>query len=91
MGRVFNDRRTRHVVLRDVQGMRYLHLSQVRVHGNLKSSNCVIDSRWVLKVTNFGVKGIYERYQTQLPPVTSKGNKYRGTPCVQRFAFSNCC
>lgn len=44
-----------------LQGMRYLHLSTIRVHGNLRSSNCVIDSRWVLKVTDVGVKGIYER------------------------------
>ena len=34
--------------------MEYIHKSILRSHGNLKSSNCVIDSRWVLKVTDYG-------------------------------------
>ncbi|XP_041349332.1 atrial natriuretic peptide receptor 2-like [Gigantopelta aegis] len=36
------------------KGMEYIHKSILRSHGNLKSSNCVIDSRWVLKVTDYG-------------------------------------
>ena len=36
------------------QGMEFLHKSNLRSHGNLKSSNCVIDSRWVLKITDYG-------------------------------------
>ncbi|GFQ82470.1 guanylate cyclase 32E [Trichonephila clavata] len=38
-----------------VRGMIYLHDSQLRSHGNLKSSNCLVDSRWVIKISDFGL------------------------------------
>ena len=34
-----------------VKGMHFLHNSEIRSHGRLKSSNCVVDSRFVLKVS----------------------------------------
>ncbi|XP_065654311.1 atrial natriuretic peptide receptor 1 isoform X3 [Hydra vulgaris] len=38
------------------RGMHYLHHNtSMGVHGNLKSTNCVIDSRWVCKITDFGL------------------------------------
>ena len=37
------------------QGMNYLHNSYIGCHGNLKSSNCVVDSRFVLKITDYGL------------------------------------
>ncbi|XP_070568265.1 atrial natriuretic peptide receptor 1-like isoform X2 [Ptychodera flava] len=36
-------------------GMVFLHASPLRSHGRLKSSNCVIDSRWVCKITDYGM------------------------------------
>ena len=40
------------------QGMAYIHSSDIRSHGNLKSSNCVVDSRFVLKITDFGLHSL---------------------------------
>ncbi|XP_010780142.1 heat-stable enterotoxin receptor-like, partial [Notothenia coriiceps] len=36
------------------KGMSYLHSSHIQVHGRLKSTNCVVDNRMVVKVTDFG-------------------------------------
>lgn len=34
--------------------MSYLHASHIQVHGRLKSTNCVVDNRMVVKITDFG-------------------------------------
>ncbi|XP_046561340.1 atrial natriuretic peptide receptor 1-like [Haliotis rubra] len=39
-------------------GLEYLHMSSLKYHGNLTSSNCLIDSRWVCKLTDFGLRPI---------------------------------
>ena len=38
--------------------MAYIHSSELKSHGNLKSSNCMVDSRFVLKVTDFGLHSL---------------------------------
>ena len=43
-----------------LQGMRYLHNSDIRVHGMLRSSQCVVDSRFMLKIKGFGPKCFIE-------------------------------
>nr|XP_046187540.1 heat-stable enterotoxin receptor-like [Oncorhynchus gorbuscha] len=40
------------------KGMSYLHSSNIEVHGRLKSSNCVVDNRMVVKITDFGCNTI---------------------------------
>ena len=38
--------------------MVFLHDSPLRFHGNLKTTNCLVDSRWVVKVADFGLADI---------------------------------
>lgn len=39
--------------------MYFLHNSEIRYHGRLKTSNCVVDSRFVLKITDFGLSELH--------------------------------
>lgn len=56
-----------------VRGMRYLHSTAIRVHGSLSSRNCVVDARWVLKVTDYGLPAFYESQSLPHPVKTTKG------------------
>lgn len=38
-----------------LKGWIYLHDSDIVSHGNLRSSNCLVDSRWVCQLTDFGL------------------------------------
>lgn len=38
--------------------MSYLHASNIAVHGRLKSTNCVVDNRMVVKIADFGFNTI---------------------------------
>lgn len=39
-----------------LRGMIYLHDSQIRFHGALHTGNCLVDSRWVVKLSDYGLR-----------------------------------
>lgn len=47
----------------------------MRVHGYLTSRNCVIDARWVLKVTDYGLPAFYEGQNIVPPTKTARGSE----------------
>ncbi|PSN34035.1 hypothetical protein C0J52_17493 [Blattella germanica] len=55
-----------------VRGMKYLHSSPIRVHGYLTSRNCIIDARWVLKITDYGLPAFYEAQNITAPSKTAR-------------------
>ena len=56
--------------------MQHVHNSQIGSHGNLKSSNCVVDSRFVCKITDFG-----------LPTLRSNINKGSPLGVVKDYSY----
>lgn len=70
------------------QGMAFLHNSIIGHHGSLKSSNCVVDSRFVLKITDYGLASFrspsdnedtHALYASECLPGRTRG---MGWPCL---------
>ncbi|CAJ0604150.1 unnamed protein product [Cylicocyclus nassatus] len=53
-GRTFQGSFLKHII----SGLQYIHNSPIQYHGALFLSNCVVDSYWVVKLTNFGLQNI---------------------------------
>ncbi|XP_017296096.1 retinal guanylyl cyclase 2-like [Kryptolebias marmoratus] len=49
-----------------IKGMKYLHLRGL-THGRLKSTNCLVDGRFVLKITDYGLPMILQSQNVSLP------------------------
>ena len=56
-----------------VSGMHYLHNSSIGSHGHLKSTNCVVDSRFALKIADYGLPSMRSGARADLSnPVDAK-------------------
>ena len=62
-----------HVLRNIAEGMMYLHQTVDIPHGNLKSTNCVIDSRWVVKISDILLPST--RYTCYKPTTETKTSK----------------
>ncbi|XP_076365959.1 atrial natriuretic peptide receptor 1-like [Tachypleus tridentatus] len=59
----------RYSVVNDiVEGMSFIHDSSISYHGKLKSSNCVIDGHFVVKLTDFGLRSLLLQDQREQSP-----------------------
>ncbi|WAR30118.1 ANPRA-like protein [Mya arenaria] len=78
-----------------VRAMTYLQSTEVKSHGALKSTNCVVDSRFVLKLTDFGLhdlrghdeemqEGAYAHYREVVERVKSN-SKPPFRPTLEEF------
>lgn len=45
-----------------LRALTYLHESTLISHGNLTSSNCLVDSRWVLQIADYGLHNLKSEY-----------------------------
>lgn len=81
--------------------MKYLHHRGVS-HSRLKSRNCVVDGRFVLKVTDYGYNEVLEaqRFPYIEPPVDGERSNYKlgylvvycySNRLMQFFVFQSCC
>lgn len=50
--------------------MIFIHDSEIVSHGNLKPSNCLVDGRWVLQVSDFG---LHELKKSDFSPTPGNG------------------
>lgn len=97
---VFSTLAARYAMLSLFQGIKYLHLRGL-CHGRLKSTNCLVDGRFVLKVTDYGLPMILHSQNLQLPE-DEQGNKHpnvkpvvcmsaREPVCLTVPVCQNCC
>lgn len=44
-----------------VEGMMFIHSSLLEYHGHLKSTNCVVDGRFMVKITDYGMRSLHHQ------------------------------
>lgn len=64
---------THYIPVLSLQGMKYLHHRDFP-HGRLKSRNCVVDGRFVLKITDYGFNELLEAQKAPYEPGPPEGS-----------------
>lgn len=74
----------RYSIISDIiEGMIYLHNSVFEYHGRLKSTNCLLDGRFMVKIADYGLRSLYKQVVSETdhnPRVlfwTSPGNFFK--------------
>lgn len=44
-----------------VEGMIFIQSSLLEYHGHLKSTNCVVDGRFMVKITDYGLRSLHSQ------------------------------
>lgn len=70
--------------------MEYLHSSTISSHGRLKSSNIVIDSHWICKITDYGMNTLLEgaKPNFEMTDHAFFSNLYWTAPELLRISYS---
>ncbi|KAF9418280.1 hypothetical protein BGZ94_009733 [Podila epigama] len=85
------------------RGMEFLHNSKINYHGDLRSSNCLITSRWEVKISGYGLNELLDSQPcghaasatgftgSLVPPVTHPGQRHslRGSSDSRRPSAKN--
>ncbi|KAI1701119.1 protein tyrosine kinase domain-containing protein [Ditylenchus destructor] len=85
-------------LIRDIcEGLCFMHASGLGWHGNLRSTNCLIDDRWQVKLSEFGLK-FFRTVEVREPkdllwtaPELLREKNYVGTKEGDIFSFAITC
>ncbi|KAH7718324.1 Protein GCY-20 [Aphelenchoides avenae] len=76
------------------EGLYYLHNSVLACHGYLKSSYCLVDERWQLKISYYGLRS-FKRLESRKPkdllwtaPELLRSNDSSGTKASDVYSFA---
>ncbi|XP_065318487.1 atrial natriuretic peptide receptor 1-like [Gordionus sp. m RMFG-2023] len=53
-----------------VNGMLYLHNSPIKSHGRLRSDNCLLNSKFIIKITDFGLDSLQNFFHSNQKEMT---------------------
>lgn len=67
--------------------MNFLHKSDIKVHGNLKSKNCMVNNRWTVKLQDYGPRCLVKHPQSKNggEPINYWGNNCTDLVNVHKY------